>query len=118
MKLAQIATPKLMNRCSLVLSEFVQSDQRAGNLPLSKNTLAEIKFILMQLKQTEIHTSLELVDSNSRQLSANYNTSKKRHLLYLFPILCECITTKEDSIKPILKELFHMVAIETNLQAL
>lgn len=43
-------------------------------------------------------------------------TGKKRHLLQLFPLLCDCITTKENSLKEILKDLFHETAKAIGLE--
>ena len=70
--------------------------------------------VLNGLKTLVLHPKLEVVNAQSQPLKS-FPNSAKRHLLLLFPIFCDCITTKEDSIKQILKEIFHTVAGEVNL---
>lgn len=114
MDLAQQAVPILMRRTKNVIHKFIESDSQSGNLPISRGELTEIVFVLSHLKSSKIHPSLKLVDNDN--LPKNYSNSDKKHLLYLFPLLCECITTKENSIKPLLKEIFHITSSEVGLE--
>jgi hypothetical protein len=40
----------------------------------------------------------------------------REHLLRLYPQLCDCITTREDQVKPLLRELFHIAGAQVGLQ--
>ena len=42
-------------------------------------------------------------------------TNKRKHLLVLFPLLCDCITTKEGRTRGVLKEIFHLAGRELGL---
>jgi len=49
--------------------------------------------------------------------STNVTASgNRRHLLHLFPLLCDCITTKETEIKELLKEIFQTSGKEIGLE--
>ena len=114
MQLAQQAAPLLMDRISNVLRCFIEKESSSGRLPVSRDKLTEVIFVLKQLKKATIHHSVELVQKET--LPANYSNSTKKHLLYLFPLLCECITTSEESVKPLLKQIFHLTASEVGLE--
>jgi hypothetical protein len=114
MKLAQLAAPVLMDQCTQVLKQFIEIELKSGRLPLAQNALNEVVFVLSHLKNLSLHPSLSLVQED--KLPQAYGSSKKRHLLYLFPLLCECITTKELTVKPLLKAIFHATATEVGLE--
>jgi len=80
-----------------------------------RSRLAEILFVLQQLQALELPSTLELVGV-SEDSPLFQNKSKKRHLLYLFPLLCDCITTREEGFKDRLRDIFHMVAKEMKLE--
>lgn len=114
MELAQLAAPVLMSQCTNVLKQFIEIELKSGRLPLAQNALNEVVFVLSNLQELSLHPSLKLVQDD--KLPSAYGSSKKRHLLYLFPLLCECITTKEASVKPLLKSIFHSTATEVGLE--
>eukprot|EP01119_Soliformovum_irregulare_P017651 TRINITY_DN5270_c0_g2_i3.p1 TRINITY_DN5270_c0_g2~~TRINITY_DN5270_c0_g2_i3.p1 ORF type:complete len:1456 (-),score=501.24 TRINITY_DN5270_c0_g2_i3:3-4370(-) len=111
MKIAKMACPKMMHRCREVLVQFIEADRESGSLPVARSLLAEVSFMLTQLSQLEWHPDIE-----DDTLAPGKKGGKKRHLLKLFPLLCDCITTKEMAIKPILQELFHAAGREIGLE--
>jgi hypothetical protein len=106
-----MVVPVLMKRCREVLQKFIIDDKKSGTLPIARVRLAEVSFILKQLQLLELHPDIDEEKPTSALLSG-----KKRHLLKLFPLLCDCITTKEPEIKELLKEIFHTSAKEIGLE--
>ena len=115
MDLAQLAVPVLMKRVHDALTRFIEGDQMAGNLPLARQELDQMVLMLTQLKELSLPPSLRVFKATSSASEA-FQKSTKRHLLFVFPLLCDCITTKEDSIKEMLKEIFHLAAREVGLE--
>jgi len=112
MVIARMVTPHLLNRCKELLQRFIQEDKMSGNFPIARSKLQEVSFVLKQLLSMEINSDL---DAGTPQHSPLYK-GKKRHLLVLFPLLCDCIMTKEVEIKELLKEIFHAAAKEIGLE--
>lgn len=116
MELAQQTAPRLMSRIADVIKSFTELEVKSGKIPVPRALLTELTFIFTQMKSITIHSSLALVETGNDQLPSNFSTSNRKHLLYLFPLLCECITTREETIKPLLKEIFHLAAQEVGLE--
>lgn len=110
MKIAKMVIPLVMARCREVLQKFIQDDKKQGGLPIARGRLMEVSFILSQLLTLELHPEVDFEKPSSVAVG------KKRHLLKLFPLLCDCITTRESEIKPLLQEIFHQVAKELCLE--
>jgi len=111
MKIARLVIPHLMNRCKDLLQRFTQEEKQSGTFPIARSRLKEVSFVLKQLLVLEMHPEL-----NEEKPKSALFSGKKRHLLKLFPLLCDCITTKEPEVKELLKEIFHEVAKETGLE--
>eukprot|EP01114_Cavostelium_apophysatum_P016981 TRINITY_DN4944_c0_g1_i2.p1 TRINITY_DN4944_c0_g1~~TRINITY_DN4944_c0_g1_i2.p1 ORF type:complete len:1482 (+),score=384.90 TRINITY_DN4944_c0_g1_i2:202-4647(+) len=109
MKIARMVFPQLMNRCKELLEKFIQEDKQSGNFPIARSRLKEVSFVLRQLLVLDLHPELS-------ESVGEFPARKKRHLLKLFPLLCDCITTKENEIKELLKEIFHTAAREIGLE--
>eukprot|EP01097_Dermamoeba_algensis_P006899 TRINITY_DN4308_c0_g1_i1.p1 TRINITY_DN4308_c0_g1~~TRINITY_DN4308_c0_g1_i1.p1 ORF type:complete len:547 (+),score=115.72 TRINITY_DN4308_c0_g1_i1:1322-2962(+) len=109
MSLARLVMPMIMKRCQEVLVLFVQDEKKLGNCPLPRHRLEEVRVILTELLKLKIHP--EVVDSEIRGKSGNIP-----HLLVLFPLLCDVITTREPAIKELLQVIFHEIAKELNLE--
>jgi len=110
MKIAKIVVPLLMIRAREVLQKFILDDKKGGGMPIARERLAEVSFILSYLKNLELHPEIE------EDKISNVATGKKRHILKLFPLLCDCITTRENEIKQLLREIFHTAAKELGLE--
>jgi len=110
MKVAKNVFPILMNRCREVLLKFIIDDKKSGTLPIARSRLVEVSLILQQLKNLELNPEID------EQEEKGPHRGKKRHLLKLFPLLCDCITTRENEMKEQLKEIFHEAAKELGLE--
>ena len=115
MRLAQQAAPMVMKRTSAVFQGFIDSEKVSGKTPLPRNMLREIIFVMTQLLEIQVHPSLALASSRDA-LPPTYTKSRRKHLLLLFPLLCECVTTQENSLRPLLKQLFKAAATEVGLK--
>lgn len=111
MKIAKTVLPSLMNRCKDLLQKFITDEKKSGNFPTPRFKLTEVCFVLRQLQVLELHPDLNITDKVETSMRG-----KKRHLLKLFPVLCDCITTKESEVKELLKDLFHEVGRELSLE--
>lgn len=114
--IARLAAPLLLLRCKEVLQAFVTDDRQTGQCPLPRCRLAEISFLLQELYNLELHPALEVLPEQTSQITSKM-TGTKRHLLHLFPLLCDCITTREESIKERLKAIFHEMAKSLGLES-
>ena len=114
MELAQQTAPRLMNRICELIQHFTKVESKSGKIPVPRALLTELTFVLSQMKTITVHPTLVLVDGDDK-LPVNFSISERKHLLFLFSLLCECITTREESIKPLLKEIFHLTAVEVGL---
>ena len=54
MKLAKMVMPILMRKCREVLNKFISDEKKSGTLPAARSRLAEISFILQQLRYKKI----------------------------------------------------------------
>jgi len=111
MAISKLVAPLLMNRCREVLHRFVIEDKKSGHFPMARSKLAEVCFVLKQLQTLELHPDIPDEPSKS-----HLQTGRKRHLLKLFPLLCDCITTKEAEVKELLKDVFHEAAKELGIE--
>jgi len=109
MKISKIVVPLLMARCREVLRKFIADDKKGG-MPIARERLAEVSYILSYIKNLELHPEIE------EERISNIAVGKKRHILNLFPLLCDCITTKENDIKQLLRDVFHSAAKELGLE--
>ena len=108
MKIAKNVLPLLMSRAKEVLQKFIVDDKKGG-MPIARERLAEVSSILGHLKSLELDSDMELEEKSPQAIG------KKKHLLKLFPLLCDCITTKENEIKQLLKEIFYTIGKELGL---
>jgi hypothetical protein len=111
-RVARLAFPQLMRRCRGVISKFVADDKRSGALPLPSSRISEISFVLEQLRTLRVDSSLW----DKPPKVAHLATSQIRHLWELFPLLCECITAKETTVKLLVKSLFLECGLELGLE--
>lgn len=82
-----------------------------------------ILYIFEKLKKLEIppnslidiEEGLKNEENNEKIVKNPYLNSKKGHLIYLFPLLTNCIMTKEPEVKLLLKDLFEEISLEMNL---
>jgi hypothetical protein len=106
----------LLKKCKDVLQKFIAEEKKSGTLPAARARLAELSFILHELRVLEIHPDVDVDVSTPKALPSTIVAGNKRHLLKLFPLLCDCITTKEASLKDLLKDLLHETAKQIGLE--
>jgi len=116
LNIARIVVPLLLKKCRDVLQKFISEEKKSGTLPAPRARLAEISFMLKQLREVEIHPDVDVDTSTTKPLPSSILHGRKRHLLTLFPLLCDCITTREATLKELLKDLFHEAAKELGLE--
>jgi len=92
-KIAQTATPVLVNRCSDILKRFGQ-DEKKGGMAMPRPRIAEACFIIDKLKH----------------LDSQVGSSKKQHLIQLMPVFAELVMTNEQELKEPLKNIFLEIA--------
>lgn len=98
------ALPLVLERSRMALQQFLQDDHKTGHFPLPRYRMEEMLLVLSLLRDLEVHPDFELPSKSDLLKNTRH---PKRHLLLLFPLLCDCITIAEPSIKTTLREIFH-----------
>ena len=86
-----------------------------------RSRLEDIKYVLDKLKNLEIYPNYLNFDGNE---ISNENITmmdiimknKKSHMFHLLPLLSEFITTKENDIKLIIKDIFRSITSEIGIK--
>ncbi len=143
-RVGRLAFPLVMARARAVLHRFVEDDERrlAAGRPLPRHQLAEVTALLRQLRDLQLQPGLPLPETEAEETMVGLLVSccsvcvscrvlmlthdmqesggrvwrSREHLLRLYPQLCDCITTREDQVKPLLRELFHIAGAQVGLQ--
>jgi len=95
-KLANMVIPVLLAKSRDVIQRFVIDDRQSGHCPLPRHRLVEVSFLLRELRTLELPGS----------------SNKRRHLLELYHLFCDCITSSEKELKELLKDIFYQVGNE------
>ena len=83
--------------------------------------MEDIKYVLDKLKNLEIYPNYLNFDGNEVTIE-NITMmdiimkNKKSHLFHLLPLLSEFITTKENDIKLIIKDIFRSITCEIGIK--
>ena len=123
-KIAKMCTPILIKRCKETLKKFLDDEIKSGSMPLSRSRLEDIKFVLEKLKLLEIYPDYIYIDEKELEEKKNKEKDmmdfilmkKKSHLISLLPLLSEFITTKENEVKIIVKEIFRIISSELGIK--
>mmetsp|Transcript_5623 Transcript_5623/g.8694 ORF Transcript_5623/g.8694 Transcript_5623/m.8694 type:complete len:1334 (+) Transcript_5623:1-4002(+) len=128
--LARLAAPVLLDRCRDLVRRYVSDERRAGQAPLPRYRYDEVAFVLREMQELdlcsgvldaegqpfEMHTmhrspswSLRLSQAQSGWVPPTAVHGKKAHLLVLYPSLCDCIVTRDDSIREVIREILHEI---------
>ena len=112
-KISKMCTPILLKRCKDTMKKYLDDEIKSGAMPLSRNRTEEIKFILENLKNLEIFPYSNFNEKNNlNNFTDSINKSNKGHLFALHNILSEFITTKENDIKILVKDIFKIISHE------
>ncbi|ELR19146.1 MON2 family protein [Acanthamoeba castellanii str. Neff] len=107
-------------RRGLLRQSLPPDDERrlAAGRPLPRHQLAEVTALLRQLRDLQLQPGLPLPETEAEETSMESGRvwRSREHLLRLYPQLCDCITTREDQVKPLLRELFHIAGAQVGLQ--
>ena len=125
-KIAKMCTPILIKRCKEILKKFLADEIKSGSMPLSRSRLEDIKYVLEKLKKLEIYPEYNKIDEMSGNKEIQYENEqeimnyilkkKKSHLISLLPLLSEFITTKENEIKILVKDIFKIISSELGIK--
>jgi hypothetical protein len=125
-KIAKMCTPILIKRCKEILKKFLADEIKSGSMPLSRSRLEDIKYVLDKLKKLEIYPEYNKIDEMSGNKEIQYEKEqeimnyilkkKKSHLISLLPLLSEFITTKENEIKILVKDIFKIISSELGIK--
>ena len=122
MKIAKMCTPILIKRCKEMLKKFLDDEIKSGSMPLSRARLADIRFILERLKDLEVYPNYHILGEENEEMEEKKNImefilmKKKSHLISLLPLLSEFITTKENDIKILVKDIFKIISNELGIK--
>lgn len=106
MEVAKVLAPLLFQKCQDVIKQFIQADSLSN--PVEKSRLFEVQLVLEHLRKLDLHTKLEMKELKK-------SAGKKRHLVAMYPLFCECITTKDERVRALLKEIFRELGKELSL---
>ena len=119
-KIAKMCTPILIKRCKETLKKFLEDEIKSGSMPLSRSRLEDIKFVLEKLKNLNVYPNYNLIGEEEKkepkEMMDFILMKKKSHLISLLPLLSEFITTKENEIKIIVKEIFRIISEEIGIK--
>ena len=125
-KIAKMCTPILIKRCKEILKKFLADEIKSGSMPLSRSRLEDIKYVLDKLKKLEIYPEYNKIDEMNGNKEVQYEKEqeimnfilkkKKSHLISLLPLLSEFITTKENEIKILVKDIFKIISSELGIK--
>eukprot|EP01117_Protostelium_nocturnum_P011498 TRINITY_DN4169_c0_g3_i3.p1 TRINITY_DN4169_c0_g3~~TRINITY_DN4169_c0_g3_i3.p1 ORF type:complete len:1577 (+),score=290.08 TRINITY_DN4169_c0_g3_i3:487-5217(+) len=116
---AKMVFPRLMARCKEVLHRVILEDKKSGALPIARSRLVEVNIIMKHLLELEVDAQVSVGEEDESTEEKNPHIAlkgRKRHLLLLFPLLCDCITIRETEMKESLKKIFHAAAKELGLE--
>lgn len=80
--------------CDRVLGRFISDGVRSGRCPLAAERRAEAVFLLKELKR-----KLWRTDGSQRE------DASRKQVLGLYPILCECVESKDAAVRSLAREL-------------
>lgn len=114
-KIAKMSTPILLRRCKEILKSYYDEEIKSGSMPLSRNVIEDVKFVIESLKNIEVYPNYHIFDDNSKDSyePSMYNLimqNKKSHLFALLPYFSEFITSKEEDIKLLIKDIFKIIS--------
>jgi hypothetical protein len=116
-KISKMCTPILLKRSIEIIKKYIDDEIKSGAMPLSRNRIEEIKYILEELKNLEIFPDSEINESKEiNNFTEAIAKSKKGHLFVLHNILSEFITTKENDIKILIKQIFKIISLEMGIK--
>ena len=127
-KIAKMCTPILIKRCKEILKKFLADEIKSGSMPLSRSRLEDIKYVLDKLKKLEIYPDynkiedirgkkeVKMEENEQQEIMGFILKKKKSHLISLLPLLSEFITTKENEIKILVKDIFKIISSELGIK--
>ncbi|MCQ2818473.1 MAG: hypothetical protein MJ252_14490, partial [archaeon] len=119
-KIAKLCTPILIKRCKDTLKKFLDDEVKSGAMPLGRSRLEDVKFVLEKIKTLEVYPDYDNVEEGSERKNVDLMyfimKKKKSHLICLLPLLSEFITTKENEIKIIVKDIFRIISEEIGIK--
>lgn len=88
----------VVEMCGRVLGQFIADGQRAGRCPLPAARRAEAVFLLQQLRRLNSHNA------------KGEDAFSKKHLVILYPRLCECVDSRDEAVRQLARELLDATA--------
>lgn len=82
----------------------------------SSHRVDEVRFLLREMCALSLHPSVNLAPACARPLPDNIAQHRRRHLFLLFPLLADCVTVNEPSLKQDLRAVFHAISSDLGLE--
>ena len=125
LRVGVLCVPLLLHRCHHVLAGFVADQRVVADLPQSRRE--EMGFVLRELHSLSVHPQVSAVLTAPSQLDyvkqlqaldelAESAVGWRRHVLTLFPVLCDCVCVAELELRELLRDLLHQAAGEMGLE--
>lgn len=86
----------VVETCARVLGQYIADGQRAGRCPLPAGRRAEAVFLLQQLRR---------MLRKSESGGSSPGSGSRKHVLALYPRLCECVESRDEAIRYLAREL-------------
>jgi len=113
LSLAHIIAPVVLQHCQRVLQELITIEKTTTVIP--KHILDEVLLLLDKLLELDLAEGviLQFPDDNKDKPSGIMKTHPKSHLIFLYPLLCELITSNQlklrEELKRILQEVYKHI---------
>eukprot|EP01090_Pellita_catalonica_P020068 TRINITY_DN7001_c0_g2_i1.p1 TRINITY_DN7001_c0_g2~~TRINITY_DN7001_c0_g2_i1.p1 ORF type:complete len:374 (+),score=70.81 TRINITY_DN7001_c0_g2_i1:650-1771(+) len=113
-QLAQAAVPLVLERAKEILEKFLEQESCAakGEAKLPAFRLSEVYIILEHLLRLRLRKEALQGGDLAAHTASLAVSGERAHLLMLYPLLCECITTREPKIRSILRSIFLLIGSE------
>ncbi|KAK2183608.1 hypothetical protein NP493_305g02023 [Ridgeia piscesae] len=97
--ITRLAVTALLQRCRDVMLKFVADERLSGKCPLPRPRMSEMSFVLK--------AASTLLITLKRAPPANVDQKIWDHVIGLYPVLVDCITSSSPQVCPALKEVLH-----------
>ncbi|KAG9288486.1 hypothetical protein G9A89_015692 [Geosiphon pyriformis] len=118
-RIAEVAAPVLLERCASVMRNYTADQPLMGKFPLPRVRNDEILLILQQL--VKLRFRLNIFHPNEDEIQTNplreqVLSGPIAHLFYLYPVLCEAISSADEMISVLLRDCLKKAVLSIPLK--